>query len=154
MESTPPAEQLRIIERGEAAPYVHFPPTPWWYFPAVGAWAAALVGAFSWWRVNAALFAGSLALLIALEALFIAWLKRRHGALPLPGHGRPPAEIASVWRGYVAGLALVIAAIAAAWWLGGVAAGAVAAFATVTAGLALYERRYAAAAARVRERLR
>jgi len=154
MESITPAEQLRIIEQGEAAPYVHYPRTPWWYFPAVGAWAAALVGAFSWWRVNGFLFVGSLLLLIALEVLFIAWLKRRHGALPVPGYGRPPAEIASVWRGYVAGLTVVIGAVAAAWWLGGVAAGSVVAFATVTAGLALYERRYAVAAARVRERLR
>jgi hypothetical protein len=154
MESIPPAEQLRIIEQGEAAPYVRFPPTPWWYSPAVGAWAAAFVGAFSWWRVNGVLFVGSLVVLIALEVLFIAWLKRRHGALPVPGYGRPPAEIASVWRGYVAGLAVVVGAVAVAWCLGGVAAGAVVAFATVTAGLALYERRYAEAAARVRERLR
>jgi hypothetical protein len=154
MESISPAEQLKVIEQGEAAPYVHFPPTPWWYFPAVGAWAAAFVGAFSWWRVNGVLFVGSLVLLLALEVLFIAWQKRRHGALPMPGHGCPPAEIASVWRGYVAGLVVVIGAVAAAWWFGGVAAGAVVAFVTVTAGLALYERRYAEAAARVRERLR
>jgi hypothetical protein len=87
MESTPPSEQLRAAERGEAAPYVRFPPTPWWYSPVVGAWAAAFVGTF-------------------------------------------------------------------ACWLGGVAAGAVVAFVTVTAGLAVYERRYAVAAARVRERLR
>jgi hypothetical protein len=82
MESSPLPEQLRAVERGEAAPYVRFPPTPWWYAPVV-----------------------------------------------------------------------VIAAIAVAWWLGGVAVGAVVAFVTVTAGLAVYERRYAVAAARVRERL-
>jgi hypothetical protein len=146
--------QLRAIEQGEAAPYIHFPPTPWWYCPAVGAWAAAFVGAFAWWRVNGVLFAASLVVLIALEALFIGWLKRRHGALPMPGYGRPPAEIASVWRWYVAGFVAVIGAIAVAWWLGGVAVGAVVAFVTVTAGLALYERRYAEAAARARQRLR
>ena len=154
MESTPPSEQLRAIEQGEAAPYIYFPPTPWWYFPAVGGWAAAFVGTFSWWRVNGVLFVSSLALLIVLELLFIGWLKRRHGALPLPGYGRPPAEIASVWRGYAAGMAVVIAVVAAAWWLGGVAVGAGVTFLTVTAGLALYEWRYARAAARVRERLR
>jgi len=154
MESTPPSEQLRAAERGEAAPYVRFPPTPWWYSPVVGAWAAAFVGTFAWWRVNAVLFVTSLVVLIVLEGLFIGWLKRRHGALPRPGYGRPPAEIASVWRGYAAGFVVVIAAIAVAWWLGGVAAGAAVAFVTVTAGLAVYERRYAVAAARVRERLR
>lgn len=155
MESTPPpAEQLRAIEQAEAAPYINFPPTPWWYSPAIGAWAAAFVGAFSWWRVNSALFLVSLALLVVLEGLFIGWLKRRHGALPMPGYGRPPAEIASAWRWYGAGAVVVIAAIAVAWWLGGVATGAVVAFITVAAGLAVYERRYAQAAARARERLR
>lgn len=154
MESISPSEQLRAVERGEAAPYISYPPTPWWYFPVIGAWAAALVGTFTWWRVNGALFASSIVVLIALEVLFIAWMKRRHGALPMPGHGRPPAEIASVWRGYLAGLLVVVAAIGVAWWLGGVAVGAVVAFLTVTTGLVVYEQRYAVAAARVRERLR
>jgi len=154
MESTSPSEQLRAVERGEAAPYISYPPTPWWYYPVIGAWAAAFVGTFSWWRVDGLRFVLSLVLLIVLELLFVAWMKRRHGALPRPGYGRPPAEIASVWRGYVAGLMVVGVAIGVAWWLGGVAAGAAVAFLTVTAGLAFYERRYAAAAARVRERLR
>jgi hypothetical protein len=154
MESFSPSEQLRIIEQGEAAPYVHYPSTPWWYAPAIGAWAAALVLAFSWWRGHAALFAGSLVLLVAIEGVFVVWQKRRHGALPVPGRGRPPAEIASMWRGYVAGMALVIAAVAVTCWLAGIAAGAVVAFVTVTAGIALYEWRYAGAAARVRARLR
>src|SRR5689334_3910822 len=154
MESTPPSEQLRAAERGEAAPYIRFPPTPWWYSPVVGAWAAAFVGTFAWWRVNAVLFVTSLVVLIVLEGLFIGWLRRRHGALPWPGYGRPPAEIAAVWRGYAAGLAVVAAAIAVSWWLGGVPVGAAVAFVTVTTGLALYERRYAQAAARVRDRLR
>ena len=153
MESTP-AEQLQAAERGAAAPYISYPPTPWWYFPAIGAWAAAFVGTFAWWRVDGVRFLLSLVLLIALELLFVAWMKRRHGALPMPGRGRPPAEIASVWRGYAAGFLVVIAAIGVAWWLGGIAIGAVTAFLTVTAGLVVYEWRYAAAAAHVRERLR
>ena len=154
MESISPSEQLRTIEQGQAAPYVNFPPTPWWYFPAVGAWGAAYVGAFAWGRVNGAGFVTSLVLLIALAAGFIGWLKRRHGALPIPGYGRPPAEIATVWRGYAVGLVVVIAAIVLASWLGGIAVGSGVAFVTVTAGLAVYERRYAEAAARVRARLR
>ena len=154
MESTSPEEQLRAIERGEAAPYISYPPTPWWYSPMVDAWAAAFVGAFAWWRVNGPLFIASLVVLTALEVVFIGWLKRRHSALPWPGYGRPPAEIASVWRGYAAGLVVVAAAVGVSWWLGGVPAGAAVAFVTVTGGLALYERRYAQAAARVRERLR
>jgi hypothetical protein len=154
MESFSPSEQLRVIKRGEAAPYMTYPPTPWWYFPAIGGWVAALVLTFSWWRVNGVLFVGSLVLLVALEVLGFVWMKRRHGALPLVGRGHAPAEIASVWRGYVAGMVLVIAAVAVTCWLAGFAAGAVVAFVTVTAGLALYEWRYAGAVARVRERLR
>jgi hypothetical protein len=153
VESTP-EEQLRAIEQGEAAPYISYPPSPWWYSPMVGAWAAAFVGAFAWWRVNGPLFIGSLVVLTLLEGVFIGWLKRRHGALPWPGYGRPPAEIASVWRGYAAGLVMVAAAVGVSWWLGGVPVGAAVAFVTVTAGLAFYEWRYAQAAARVRERLR
>lgn len=71
VESIPISEQRRALERGEAAPYIHSPRTPWWYSPVVGAWAAAFVGMFSWWRVNGVLFVGSLVLLTAMEGLFI-----------------------------------------------------------------------------------
>ena len=145
-------EQLQIIERAAAAPYVNYPATPWWYSPLVGLWAAAMIGAFTWWRENTALFAASLAILIALEGAFIAWIQRRHGALPMPGRGTPRRRsvgsgAATSWLPVVAGL------IALAWWLGGVPVAAVTAFVVVTAGLAYYERRYAVAAAKVRERL-
>jgi hypothetical protein len=152
MESDP-REQLAIIERAAAAPYVKFPATPWWYSPMVGLWAAAMIGAFTWWRENTALFAASLAVLISLEGAFIAWIQRRHGALPMPGRGTPPPEIGRVWRGYFLALPVVAGLIALAWWLGGVPVAAVTAFIVVTAGLAYYERRYAVAAAKVRERL-
>jgi hypothetical protein len=147
-------EQLRAVERSEAAPYIHYPPTPWWYSPAVGAWAAAFVGTFVWWRVNAVAFLAALIVLIALDLVFLRWMRRRHGALPMPGHGTPPPEIATIWRAYLLGLVVVVAAVALAWWLGGVLVGSITAFLTVTSGLAIYERRYAAAAARARERLR
>ncbi|WP_155371445.1 hypothetical protein [Catellatospora vulcania] len=154
MESYDLAEQLKAAERGAAAPYVDYPPTPWWYAPSVGAWVAAMIGAFTWWRENTGAFVGSLALLLAVEALFIVWMRRRHGALPMPGKGTPPAEIAGVWRGYAIALPVIALLVAAAWWLGGVPAAAVAAFVLVTAGLAVYERRYALAAAETRARLR
>jgi hypothetical protein len=154
MESTPSHEQLRAIAQGEAAPYIRYPPTPWWYSPAVGAWAAAFVGAFSWWRVNGPLFIGALVVLIALEGAFIGWMWRRHGALPRLGYGRPPAEIAEVYRRFAVGFVAAAVAIAVSWTFGGVPAGATVTFVTVTAGLTLYERRYAQAAARARERLR
>ncbi|TWD78986.1 hypothetical protein FB561_0034 [Kribbella amoyensis] len=146
-------EQLRILERAEAAPYISYPPTPRWYAPAIGAWAAAFIGAFTWWRENTPLFAASLAGLILLELVFVTWMQRRHGALPMPGRGRPPAEIGRVWSRYFVGLLVVCALVGLAWWRIGVAAGAATAFVTVTAGLAYYEYCYAQAAAEVRKRL-
>ncbi|MFC0627757.1 hypothetical protein [Kribbella deserti] len=146
-------EQMAIVERAEAAPYIDYPPTPLWYYPSIGLWVAAMIGTFVWWRENAVLFAGTILVLVALEGAFIAWMSRRHGALPMPGRGNPPREIAAVWRGYFIGLALIVAAIAVVWWLTGPPIAAPAGFVLVTGGLVLYERRYAVAAAKVRERL-
>jgi hypothetical protein len=146
-------EQLRIVERAEAAPYVNYPKTPWWYSPMIGLWAAGMVGAFVWWRSNAVLFIASLVLLIALEGVFLVWMQRRHGALPMPGRGKPPREIGRVWRGYFQALPVVALLIWLAWWLVGLGAGAATAFVVITVGLAYYERRYTVAAAKVRERL-
>jgi hypothetical protein len=146
-------EQLRMLERAEAAPYIEYPKTPWWYSPAIGLWVAAMIGTFTWWRENAVLFTSSLAALIVLEIGFITWMQRRHGAMPFPGRGRPPMEIAAIWRAYFAGLAAIAVLVALAWWLIGVPTATVAAFVLVTSGLIVYERRYAVAAARVRERL-
>jgi hypothetical protein len=146
-------EQLRIVERAEAAPYVSYPPTPWWYSPVIGLWAAGMIGAFTWWRSNAVLFIASMVILIALEGAFLAWMQGRHGALPMPGKGTPPKEIGAVWRGYFLALPVVAILIALAWWLISLPAAAITAFVVVTAGLAYYERRYAVAATKVRERL-
>jgi hypothetical protein len=153
MESIGLEGQLKAAERGAAAPYVNYPPTPWWYAPSIGAWAAAMIGTFTWWRENAGLFVGSLAALIAVEILFVVWMQRRHGALPMPGKGTPPVEIAGVWRGYLASLPVVALLVGLVWWLVGVPAAAGAAFVLVTVGLAVYERRYALAAARTQARL-
>lgn len=146
-------EQLRIIERAEAAPYVSYPKTPWWYPPVVGLWAAALIGAFAWWRDNGALFFAALAVLIGLEVAFVVWLQRRHGAMPFPGRGRPPREIGRLWKQYFVAVAVVVVVVALAWWLVDLLAAAPTAFVLVTVGLWYYERRYAATAAQVRERL-
>ncbi len=154
MESIELAEQLRAAERGAAAPYIDYPPTPWWYAPAVGAWVAAMIGTFIWWRENAVLFTGSLVILIAIEIVFITKMQRRHGALPRPGRGTPPVEIAGVWRQYLIAVPVIVAVVALAWWLGGVGVAAGTAFLLVTAGLIRYEKAYAAAAAKTRSRLR
>ncbi|GGO27673.1 hypothetical protein GCM10011576_52520 [Micromonospora parathelypteridis] len=154
MESIGLAEELAAAERGAAAPYIDYPPSPWWYAPSIGAWAAAMIGTFTWWRENVGLFVVSLAALIAVEILFVVWMQRRHGALPMPGKGTPPVEIARMWREYVASLPVVALIVGLVWWLVGVPAAAGTAFVLVTAGLAFYERRYAVAAAATRARLR
>ena len=146
-------EQLRIIERAEAAPYVSYPRTPWWYPPVAGLWFAALIGAFSIWRENTVLFVGWVAVLLVLEFTFLAWMQRRHGAMPFPGRGRPPREIGRIWKGYILTVPVLVVIGALVWWLAGLPAAAATAFVLVTAGLWYYERRYAVAAARVRERL-
>ncbi|WP_427889306.1 hypothetical protein ACQHIV_38735 [Kribbella sp. GL6] len=146
-------EQLRIIERAEAAPYVSYPKTPGWYAPVIGLWVAALIGVFTWWRDSAALFFPALVVLIGLEIAFLVWMQRRHGAMPFPGRGKPPREIGRIWKGYFAGVVVVVVVVAAIWWVAGVPAAAVSAFVLVTAGIWYYERRYAVAAAKVRERL-
>jgi hypothetical protein len=153
LESDRPEEQLAAAERGAAAPYVDFPPTPWWYAPAVGAWTAALIGTFTWWRENAVLFTGALAALIVVELLFVFWMRRRHGAFPAPGRRTAPTEIAAVWRGFLVAAPVIALLVGLTWWLAGIPAAAGAAFVLVTIGLTYYERRYAAAAARVRDRL-
>ena len=153
MESYEAREQLEIVRRAEAAPYIDYPRTPWWYAPSVGAWVGAMIGAFSWWRENAAIFSGLLATLVVLEVVFLAWMGRRHGALPMPGRGTPPPEIAAAWRGYALALPGVALAVALTWWLAGPPVAAGVSFVLVTAGLAVYERRYALAAAKVRARL-
>jgi hypothetical protein len=153
VESSEAKEQLAAAERGAAAPYVDFPPTPWWYPPVVGAWVAAVIGTFTWWRENAVLFTAVLVALVAAELLFVFWLRRRHGAFPGPGGGTPPAEIAVVRRSFRTALPVIVVLIGLVWWLLGVPAAAGVAFVVVTAGLVRYERRHAEAAARVRERL-
>jgi len=146
-------EQLRIIERAEAAPYISYPKSPWWYPPLAGLWVAALIGAFTWWRDSSLLFVSSLAVLLGLEIAFLTWMQRRHGAMPFPGRGRPPREIGRIWIRYILAVPVLMIAVGLVWWLVGVLAGAVTAFALVTAGIWYYERRYAVAAAKVRERL-
>ena len=144
---------LLAAERAAAAPYIDYPVLPAWYALATGLWFAGFVGVFAWWRESTALFVSLMAVLVAVEAVFLAWMQKRHGALPMPGTGTPPAEIGRVWRGYFAGCVVVLALVALVWWQFGVLAAAVTTFVLVSAGTAWYERAYAWAAGCVRERL-
>jgi hypothetical protein len=129
------------------------PPSPWWVPPAFGVWFAAFVGAFAFWRENELAFAAMMIALSAGIGVFLGWLTRRYGALPMPGRGNPPAEIRREYRRYAVGAVVIAGIVACVWWWAGVVAASAAAFVLVTAGLSLYQTRYERAASVVRERL-
>jgi hypothetical protein len=146
-----PADADRIAERAEVAPYVDYPPTPRWYFPAGGAWAAAYVALLGLHDSHDGWMVAGLLALVALQGAFLAWYRSYHGAMPRLR--RAPREFRRAFLGYGVGCVVVVAVVVAAWLAAGVAAAAVVAFVAVTAGLAWYERVYAAAAGRTRERV-
>jgi len=144
MESSEIRDVLREADRAEAAPWVEFPPTPWWYVPVASLWAGALVLALAF--DSQALFLA----LVAAELLFLAWYRRYRGLWPT---GKAPRELRWPIVALVAGLAVAIGAtllvhdLAGPWW-------AAVTMTLTTAGiLAWYERAYVAAARRTQERL-
>lgn len=146
------AAELREAERAAASPYVDYPATPRWYEPAIGLWAAAFTITFSSYR-DSLTFSLVMVGLIVIELIFIRWLFTSHGAMPWPGFGKPPAEIRPVWNAYFAGCVVVVGLVALTWWQVGPWWAAGLTFVLVTGGLTWYDRAYAAAAQRVRERL-
>ncbi len=144
-------EAQRAAERGEAAPYVDFPPTPAWFPPAGGLWAGALVTAIASAGSHERLAILGIMVLLVVQVLFMKWYSRHHGALPSP-QGAPP-EFVSAFRRYKIGVAVVLAATTTTWVLLGPWWAALTTAVLVTIGLMLYEKAYAAAAARTRERL-
>jgi hypothetical protein len=143
-----PRQDLADAERAAAAPYVDYPKTPAWYPPAVGIWAAALVAIIG--VDDHTVRSAGLVGLIVLEVLFLAWYRRKRGVMPnLRG---APREIAREMRWYVVGALVVVAVAGAAFTVSSLLAAAVA-LVLVTAGVAVYERRYEVAAARTRDRL-
>ena len=141
-------EQIREIERGEAAAWVVYPPTPVWYPVGFGLWAATLalaIGLLEGFPQAAAQLG-----LIALMGALMAWDRRRRGTYPT---GRPPREL----HGAILRMVLGAAAVSGlAWWVGeqvdvwlaagvaGIGAWAVVAF---------YEHEYAVITERLRSRL-
>jgi hypothetical protein len=153
MESDPDIRRVLLdVERAEAVAYLEYPPTPRWYFPAVGAWSALLVLAVTGLGDRPALAVPLLVALLAIEWAFLAWYRRYRQTMPsLTG---APVEIRREFTRYFVGLVVVVGLCVGAGLLGGPIAAAVVAFVTVTTGLVLYERRYAAAARATRQRLR
>lgn len=145
-----PREARRIAERAEAAPYVDYPPTPWWFPLSAGLWAGALVLAMGLAQDHPVAVVAIVAL-VAVESAFLSWYARYHGALP--SMRRAPAEFRPAFVRYVAGCAVVVGLVGGTWWLSGHVAAAGVTLVAVAAGLTLYERTFARAARRARERL-
>lgn len=148
MESNEIERALREADRAEAAPWVDYPPTPRWYPPAVGVWAGLLTVAFT--ELEGSLRTAVLLGLVAAEFGFLRWYVRyRKSVMPT---GRPPREFRTAIGLFVLGAIAVVGGTAAlvqtSTWLG-------AAYTVVSATLiiAWYERAYADAARRTRERL-
>lgn len=146
-----PRAFLTDAERAAAAPYIDYPPTPKWYPPAVGAWAAAMVLALSALSDHPAVAGPILLVLVAGEGAFFAWYRRYRQTMPRL-HGAPP-EINGAFRRYAVGVIIVVAVCVAAFVLAGPILTAGVGFVTVTVGLALYERHYAAASDAAQRRL-
>ena len=152
MESITPQQQaLAAAHRAAAAPFVDYPPTPWWFFPAAGAWAAAMVLTVFGISRTPALFLPVLAGLIAAEYAFFTWYRRYRGTTPTLKNA--PPEIAREMRRYFAGVVVVGAVVVAAAILTTAIVAAGLAFVLVTGGLLVYERRYESAASEIRARL-
>ncbi len=148
--SLDPAEELLAADRAAAAPYIDYPPTPWWFALAAGLWATALVAAFvipspGVWMVVVVL------LLVTVEGAFLGWYRRKRGTSP--SIRNVPGEFRRAYIGYTVGAVAVVVLVAAciAWLPVPVTLGVT--FVLVTAGLAGYEKVYERAAARTRGRL-
>jgi hypothetical protein len=143
------ADAIRQAERAAAAPYIDYPPTPRWYPPATGLWAAAFCLAMAI-PDDSALRAVALVILVAVQLIFLAWYRRYRGVWP---RGRAPEEVRKVLMAFVVGATAAIGVLGMTLWLADAWIAAVVAFVVVTPAVVLYERAYAAAAARARVRL-
>lgn len=150
-----PRQQLRELERAEAAPYVDYPPTPWWNYPAVGFWAAAYTGTFAWWTLadgNPIVVCAVMIGLSALVGAYLGWYQRYHGAPPSL-RGRKPREIRRAYAQYFVGVLALVGLIVLAGWLLGAVAATVTAFLGAMGGFWIYEQAYGRAAAATKARL-
>jgi O-antigen/teichoic acid export membrane protein len=150
MESSELRERLRVAERAAAAPYVDYPPTPRWYPPAAGLWSVALVLVVGLPTHSDVWRPVGLCLLVAVNLVFVRWYRRYRGTAP---RGRAPREIRRVMAAFVVGAVVIVAGAALLVWLASAVVAAVVAFVVVTGAIAWYERVYARAADRTRERL-
>jgi hypothetical protein len=142
------ARQLREIERGEAAPWVYYPPMGWWWPPAFGTWSGTYTLTHS---LLDGLTRGVVQLahvLVMLAAVW--WMRRVRGTYPT---GRSPRELRAPFALLFGGALLVALVVWGCHTVLGVWPAAAAAALLGWGLVAAYGRSYARAAERVRERL-
>lgn len=147
-----PEQELALAERAAVAPWIDYPPTPWWYEPSGGLLAGALVfvlGEQS--NLPSAWYAIALVAVVAMLGAWVGVVVSRQGAVPRLR--RAPAEFVPVIRAYFVGFALLLALVVTLYFVVDSRVAAVAAAVGASGGLYLYERRFAAAAAAVRKRV-
>ena len=149
MESDEIRAALREADLAEAAPWTDYPPTPRWYPPATGLWAALLTLTIG--LLHGMVAALALLALMAAELGFLGWYLRYRGGVWQTG--RPPREFHRAIGLFLGATALLVAVVFTASLTLGPWAGAVLALIGATAVVAWYERLYADAARRTRERL-
>jgi len=149
MESDEIRRALQEADRAEASPWIDYPPTPRWYPVAVGVWAALITLAFT--ELDEPLRLPAVLLLIVLEGGFLGWYVRYRGGVmptgPAPREFRRSIVLFVLGAvGILVGIALLASFVSP--WLA-----AAFALVTTTVLIAWYERVYAEAARRARERL-
>ena len=142
-------ESLRTADRAAAAPWVDYPPTPWWYFPAAGCWFAAMAAVVGGVGDNHVVDVIVLVIALVAYGACIGWYRRYRGVMP---HGKPPREFWPAIGWYLVGAAAFFVVV---WFAlqASIVLGTVLAFVLATGGLAAYEVAYARAANRTRSRL-
>ena len=143
--------RLRDADRAAAAPYLDYPASPAWYPAATGGWYALMIIAVSSLDDHRAWALAGLAFLIAAELAFIAWMRRSWGTWPrLAG---APDEIRGAYGWFLVRLLVLMVVVGAAGLLAGAWVSAGIAFVGATALIWTYERTYARAAQKTRDRL-
>lgn len=152
MEST--HRELREVERAAAAPFIHYPATPWWYplFMAI-AYTTMATGAVVAIEFDRGVLGVALPFLaLGAVVLYMRHYRRQWGTWPRMNAA--PREIRGAYRVYFLALAGSLVLIVTAWATLGWLAGLIVIFLTMLVLFTVYERViYPRAAQRVRERL-
>lgn len=147
-----PERDLQLAERAAVAPWLDYPPTPWWHAPSGGVLLGAIVLVLG--ESENVHTAVGVALALAVVLAVGAWLGAsvaRMGVVPRLRSA--PAEFVPVLRGYFAGCGLLALLIVTVYVTVGSRVAAAVAALGAWGGLVLYERRYEKAAEAARKRL-